>query len=236
MHIRLALVVVLFLHVATHALAQPPKANALTDEEAANGWILLFDGKNPLELLIAGDSEIVEGVLVVGGERPSRVEVKPRLGNHFELRLEYLTEGVKHIDVKTAHRSFLESGFVSGSLERRSKNKDEWIEIIYTGNYDPRTDARSVDAQFRAVGEAAFTKRGIGDGLGAHATIFSFEIPAGSKFYLRNIKLKTDPAAPDLFLPIIAGIVLVLAILGLVLLMRLRRKKGTASEASLQEP
>ncbi|HMF16264.1 MAG TPA: hypothetical protein VKE98_03615 [Gemmataceae bacterium] len=230
MHMRLTLAVVAFLHVATHAPAQAPKANALTDEEAANGWILLFDGKNPLELLNEGDSEIVDGVLVVGGERPSRVEVKPRLGNHFELRLEYRTEGAKHIDVKAAHKSFFEYGFSSGSLDRRSKNKDEWIEIIYTGAYDPGTDARSVDSQFRAVGEAVFTKRGIGGGTGAKNTIFSFEIPAGSKFYIRNIKLKTDPAAPDLFLPIIAGIVLVLAILGLILLMRLRRKKETASE------
>src|SRR5262249_41479003 len=107
--------------------------------------------------------------------------------------------------------------------------KDEWIEIIYTGNYDPRTDQRSYDSQFRVVGEAAFAKRGIGGGLGAHATIFSFEVPSGSKFYLRNIKLKTDPVSPDLFLPILAGIVLILAVLGLIFLIRLRRKKGPRS-------
>ena len=229
MLMRAIVVMVFFLLSAPLARAQEAKDNTLTPEEAAQGWILLFDGKKPLELLIEGDSEIVDGVLVIGGNRPSRVEIKPRLGNHFELRMEYRTEGAKHIDVKTAHKSFFEHGFTSGSLERRSKNKDEWIEIIYTGNYDPRTDARSVDAQYRAVGEAGFTKRGLGGGLGAHATIFSFEVPAGSKFYLRNIKLKTDPVSPDLLLPILAGIVLILAVLGLIFLIRLRRKKEPRS-------
>src|SRR5262249_5699144 len=137
---RILFATMVVLLYASRSSAQERKSNTLTPEEVAQGWILLFDGKKPLELLIEGDSEIVDGVLVIGGTRPSSVEIKPRLGNHFELHLEYRTEGAKHIDVKTAHRSFFEHGFSSGSLDRRSKNKDEWIEIIYTGNYDPRTD------------------------------------------------------------------------------------------------
>src|SRR6266849_954090 len=106
MLLRIIVVSVFLLLSAPQVRAQEAKKNSLTPEEAAQGWILLFDGKNPIELLIEGDSEIVHGVLVIGRKRPSRVEVKPRLGNHFELRLEYRTEGAKHVNVKMAHRGF----------------------------------------------------------------------------------------------------------------------------------
>jgi hypothetical protein len=205
--------------------AQEPKPNTLTAEERKQGWILLFDGKNPLELLIEGDSEIVDGVLVVGGKRPSRVEIKPRLGNHFELRLEYRTEGLHHIGVRTAFNTFFESGSGGGSLFPRSEHQADWIEIVYDGNYDARANQRSLESQYRRVGEDAFKKQGISGGTGSRAIIFSFEVEADSKFFLRNIKLKTDPVPPDLLLPIVAGIVLVLAIIGFFFLIRMRRKK-----------
>jgi hypothetical protein len=215
-----------FLLLAPSVLAQEQKPNTLTAEEEKQGWILLFDGNNPLELLIEGDSEVVDGVLVIGGNRPSRVEIKPWLGDHFELRMEYRTHGAKHIDIKIGHGSY-----VYGSIEPRSKDKDEWIETIYIGNYDPRTDARWVDAKLRAVGEATFTEQPVGGHrIGAKKTMFAFEIPAGSKFFLRNIRLKTDQVLPDLLLPILAGIVVLLAVLGLYFLIRLRRQKGTTEK------
>lgn len=216
--------------------AQEAKHNTLTPEEAAQGWILLFDGENPIELLIDGEWEVADGVLVIGGKGPSRVEVKPRLSSHFELRLEYRTEGAKYINVKTAYKkgSFFgrSSGFSSTGLERQSKDKTEWIEIIFNGNYDPKTDRRSIDSKCRAVGEVGFTKQGHGGGLGEQNTIFSFEVPAGSKFFLRNIKLKSDPVEAEPTDPlwlILSGLVALLAILGLFLLIRLRRKSRTTT-------
>src|SRR5262249_13008465 len=76
---RILFVTMVVLLYASRSSAQERKSNTLTPEEVEQGWILLFDGKNPLELLIEGDSELVDGVLVVGGNRPSRVEVRPRL-------------------------------------------------------------------------------------------------------------------------------------------------------------
>ncbi len=235
---RIIVVAVFLLLSAPGLRAQEAKKNALTPEEAAQGWILLFDGKNPIELLVEGDSEIVDGVLVIGGNRPSRVEVKPKMGHEFELRMEYRTEGAKYINVAGAYKEglFGESGSSSTGLERRSKNKADWIEIIFNGKYDQRTDQRFVDSQYKGVGDVAFIKKGLFGGAGARNIILSFDVPAGNKFFLRNLKLKTNPVPRDPLWLIFSISVAALAIFALILLIWFRRKKGTAPEGTVQGP
>ncbi len=62
------------------------KANALTPEEIASGWLLLFDGETTFGWHVDGDVRAGNGVLVLGGPRASRVMFP---FNQFELRLEF---------------------------------------------------------------------------------------------------------------------------------------------------
>jgi hypothetical protein len=182
------------------AQAQP---NTLTKEEIADGWILGFDGTSTTGWNIQGDAKVVDGVLVLGGVGPTRAQATPLLGRTFQLRLEYRTEKgnwvpakpgwVIPIEIGWETRGVLARGFHSGTLERQSKDQGEWIEIIYTGEFDPANGTRQEKSRCRAVGEAAFVTRELGGTNLTGGTSFTIEIPAGAKLHVRNVKLQTEP-------------------------------------------
>lgn len=177
--------------------AQEAKRNTLTADEATQGWVLLFDGSTTSGWTSQGDAAVVDGALVIGGPRATRVSAIAPLGSNYELRLEYRTEGGGPIIVGLDWRHLMGSGHVATSLNRLSKNDSEWIEIIFKGQYDPHKNERTVTAKYRALGEPVFATQGIGGGTGDRVTTIGFEMPAGNKLYLRNVKLKTDPVSAD---------------------------------------
>lgn len=178
---------------AAPAHAQP---NTLTKEEIADGWILGFDGTSTTGWNIQGDAKVVDRVLVLGGAGPTRAQVTPLLGSVFELRFEYRTEG-KVSNTGWETRTFLGRSYSSVDLDRQSKDAEEWIEIIYKGEFDPANGMRSVKSQCRTLGEPAFVARGEIMGTTATGSMsVTFEIPAGSRLHLRNVKLHTEPRDP----------------------------------------
>src|SRR5437762_2299064 len=79
----------------------PPKANTLTPKEAADGWILLFDGEatfgwnGPLLATnpnrygpLSGGAKVEAGVLHLGGEKEVSVWSSAAFGD-FRLEFEY---------------------------------------------------------------------------------------------------------------------------------------------------
>jgi hypothetical protein len=51
------------------AAADVPKPNTLTAKEAADGWLLLFDGETTAGWKIDGDAKVADGALVLGGDK-----------------------------------------------------------------------------------------------------------------------------------------------------------------------
>jgi len=205
--------------------AQAP-ANALTAEEAAQGWTLLFDGKDHSGLIIEGEAQVVNGVLSVGGARESSVRLK--LGNNYELRLEYRFEGKEFIvNSERNRRPWGRSGY--GNTFHGSG--DQWREGIFTGIYDQQTATHSDTARCRLPGEPAFGQDGFeGNGIGGdRGGALVLQIPAGEKLYLRNIKLKSDPIPPDLLWVYISGILIGVLIAVIILVFLFRKRPSSAS-------
>jgi hypothetical protein len=88
---RLAFVLLL---TAVPAFAEEKaKPNRLTQKEIADGWILLFDGETTFGWKAEGEAAVKDGVLVLGGERASRVESTGTL-DAIELQFEYSSDNV----------------------------------------------------------------------------------------------------------------------------------------------
>jgi hypothetical protein len=68
-----ALPLLLALLAAGPASAADPKPNALTPQEVADGWLLLFDGESTFGWKTEGDVAVKDGAIVVGGSGEARL-------------------------------------------------------------------------------------------------------------------------------------------------------------------
>lgn len=59
-----------------------PKPNTLTPKEAADGWLLLFDGETTFGWKIDGDAKVKDGVLLLGGGKATTATFTTRLGSY----------------------------------------------------------------------------------------------------------------------------------------------------------
>ncbi len=67
----LSSVIALVFTLPVSAADEQPKPNTLTPKEIAEGWILLFDGETTFGWKIEGEAKVVDGALVLGGEKPT---------------------------------------------------------------------------------------------------------------------------------------------------------------------
>lgn len=68
--------------------ADVSKANALTPQEIADGWLMLFDGETTYGWQAEGDAAVKDGLLVVGGPKPTRLTSSFQAPDYV-FRLEY---------------------------------------------------------------------------------------------------------------------------------------------------
>jgi hypothetical protein len=228
---RYASYLFIFLLSVAPVQAQPDaKLNTLTPEEIAQGKVLIFDGKTKAGWIIEGDAEVKDGVLILGGSQKTRARIATELSPYFELHLEYSTANNQHIQLGIQHRHFLGHGGGSSSLDRTSKKQGEWIEAIYWGKDAPGGNGWERTSKWRVLGDPAFTEQPLGGSSSLPDGVsFSFEIPAGQKLYLRNVRLKTEPvdSFPWLLVLAVGAVVLVLIVTVLVVVIKKRRKTPT---------
>jgi hypothetical protein len=146
--------------------ADKGKVNALTAMEVADGWISLFDGQTSFGWKIDGKSTVTNNALVIDADTDASLKTTTRF-HAFELRYEIRTAG------KPAR---IELG---SSLTTVKAN--EWTDIW------SRRQAGLVLSEVR--GNAQFEERMPGRGSGG-PTAIRFHISAGSKLYLRNVRLR----------------------------------------------
>ena len=151
-----------------------PKHNTLADKEKAAGWILLFDGRETKGWKVEGEAKAVDGVLVVGGDKPATIKTVDTFGDR-ELRFEYRTEGKKKdICVTMVRVPLLGSG---------NDKKHVWNELNLTA------EGKIIRSEDKAPGgDYQNLKITLGEERGN--TPVDFEVPAGAKLFLRNVKLK----------------------------------------------
>jgi hypothetical protein len=162
----------------TARAADEPKPNTLTPKEAAEGWILLFDGETAFGW--DGEAKVDQGALVIGGAK----DVRLRLTSAFDqcvLEGEWRLEG-SAASATWSDRGRIEFGEVNDgpawgrlSLTVKERSVDKLVE---GGAKKSRT--RVIDA-FR--GEML-------PRTPMPPTQPTFNVRAGSKLFLRNLKLK----------------------------------------------
>ncbi len=75
-----------------------PVADMLTKAQMQEGWICLFDGQTPFGWKIDGDGKVVDGALVLGGEKATTAETTTRFGQ-LDLKLKYSLAGDKPCEI-----------------------------------------------------------------------------------------------------------------------------------------
>jgi hypothetical protein len=158
-------------------------SNALTPEEVADGWTMLFDGETTKGWHIDGEATIEDGLLVLGGDRATTA-TSAGLLEDFELRCDYRfvagQEGL--LEMK---RDGSGSSYGLGYL---TPKPGAWNRAVYTRKGGQSSlvcqPLRKPLLQWVNMGPAQGTE-------GGGPVHISFNVGfAGSKLALRNIKLK----------------------------------------------
>jgi len=92
---RLAIWFALAITALPGLAADAAKPNTLTPKEAADGWLLLFDGATTFGWKVDGTAEVKDGALVVGGDKATTITTTTAFpGGNVTLQLVSATPGV----------------------------------------------------------------------------------------------------------------------------------------------
>ncbi len=155
---RLLLATVLFLFAVPAHAADEPKPNTLTPKEAADGWLLLFDGETTFGWTIDGEAKVEDGVLVLGGPKATKAETTTAFdwnSSPYALEMELRWAG-------TMPPAFLMDGSML-RLTAEAKTKFVPQKVVVTSNKQLRPPPPAPQ---------------------------SFEVPAGSKLFVRNLRYR----------------------------------------------
>lgn len=158
--------------LASCLLADDDKNNTLTEKEKADGWVLLFDGKETKGWKVDGDAKVADGLLVVGGDKLAKIRTESTYGK-FELRFEYRNGG------KAKGFPLVMGMGLSGALGGK---EDFWNEVTVTGEAKTIQGKDKVSDTFTILLKSQRKQE---------KTSIDFQVPAGGTISLRNIKFKT---------------------------------------------
>jgi hypothetical protein len=169
--------------------ADPPKPNTLTPQESADGWLLLFDGETTFGWNVTGEAKVDDGVLVLGGDKETTVKLS---FGYFEAYWERRWEGKDQPRcVLTAHgkKGGTPSTAGMGFSHATAAGKVQWAKEHWKVQADPTVTVSS-DSRVNGSTES---------GMVIDTTIkfapdcriaVDVTVPAGTKLFLRNVKLK----------------------------------------------
>jgi hypothetical protein len=169
--------------------ADAPKPNALTAQEVADGWLLLFDGRTTFGWHVEGDAKTADGALVLGGAKPTKVRLEAGFGP-CEYRMEFRLEG------KDAEFRWCQGappiGF--GAYDDKKPGWGAYTLTVHENASSYRLRSSTGDLGVEANGSPFGTKGNQmtppGEKMVEQVVGPAFEVPAGSKLLLRSIKLK----------------------------------------------
>jgi hypothetical protein len=192
------------------ALRAQDAAKMFEEVEKQAAWTDVFDGATIDNLQIDGVFSIKDGVLILGGGRQTRLQIKTPLGDEFKLLLECRFDGPAAPSVRLATRSFLAQGESGMSMVGTSA---EWQEMLYIRKKDPGRGTFAMDTLTRKVADKAIQSAG---GIGGSGTpTLSWDVPAGTTLTIRKMRLQTNAPVNSSGGLYGALIVLTLVILGI---------------------
>jgi hypothetical protein len=207
------------------AIRAQDAAKVFEDVEKETAWTELFDGATTNNLQIDGDFSLNDGVLVLGGARQTRLQIKAPLGDQFKLLLECRFDGPATPSVRLATRSFLAQGESGTSMVGTS---GEWQEMLYVRKKDPGRGTFAMDTLSRKVADKAIQSAG---GMGGSGTpTLSWDVPAGTTLTIRKMRLQTTPppSSSGLYIALIVLTLVILAVAGLGWFLNRRRNPHAA--------
>jgi hypothetical protein len=220
------------LAVGLFALLAAVPAGQLTPEEAATGWVVLFDGQDFSRLLVDGDTKVADGVLVIGGSGKATLRIRQDLGEDFELLLECRVDGPGTLMFQGESQGMMGSAVGAQGLFSAGgqPGPQEWRELRCRCKRNGNGD--SYDLRLERLTPEGKTDYSSGMGLTALGPpVVSFEVPAGTRLLVRGAKVRPEPLAGRWwktlwgFAAILVAVLLVLVVGVLVVVRRMRRRE-----------
>lgn len=164
--------------------ADPPKPNTLTQQEIADGWLLLFDGESTLGWAADGDVLVKDGELLFSSKtKPGKISRHP-LPLPLEIQFDYQSESPFMIEFGPVENpaGFGRGGDANTWLTRRVRYYREGKDIVYSCLDGKDGMATEVGNETRSPAPAGSADRAV--------RFYSSEnTPARA----RNIKFRTQP-------------------------------------------
>jgi hypothetical protein len=184
----------LLLACLASAAPDPAKPNALTPQESADGWLLLFDGTTTFGWTTDGEAKAEKGALVLGGSKKTSVTLE--LG-YFQAVWELRWEGKSSPQrIVTSFKGDAVDGKVEGGLSSLARNgKILWTTERWSVRPNPGSAASSTtevrtESKGRMVMESAYHF------YPDRRIVVQLKIPERTRLYLRNVKVKPTGLQP----------------------------------------
>jgi hypothetical protein len=168
--------------------ADDPKADPLTPKEIADGTLRLFDGESTFGWTIDGEAAVADGCLILGGTKPTIARTNTHFGD-FLVTFDYLGGGKDKGGASTEFQ-------IENPVLRRGVGKEytsypafmylptaraSWLQASY--------EVRTVDGKRLEKGDNGVSRVECkGEAVGPFQV--AFQVPAGVKLQLRNIRLR----------------------------------------------
>jgi hypothetical protein len=164
-----------------------PKVH-LSPKEIEEGWILLFDGETTFGWRIDGQSKVENGQLVLGGDKHTTASPKTLFGRECLIRLDSRAEGNQRPNIfLTSRRHYSRKGSpATKDFYVNSVLPKEWQE--YTAEAKYNAGQAQIGLQISTGGQPTTTGTIVTSD--PSTTSLRIDVPAGSKVFIRNIKVK----------------------------------------------
>jgi hypothetical protein len=192
------LLTTIVLAAALPACAAQEKArpNTLTPQEIADGWLLLFDGETTFGWRVDGEARAEHGLLVLGGGKATTATME---FGYFEASWELRWDGPgEPRRVLTAFRGAQSDGEAATPFSHARV----WGKVLWTAERwrvrpdpDPQVTVSSTAEVTGSIPGGTALESTFGFRAGRRIVV-RLEVPAGTRLYLRNVKLKPEGLKP----------------------------------------
>jgi hypothetical protein len=163
-----------------------PRPDTLTPHEIAEGWLLLFDGETTFGWKVKGQARVEDGVLVLGGDRPTTAECTSGF-DQLEARLDFRWKAAGGGGGRP--RVSWWDADAGVSFPPPGWQKDDWGRGVIRVKADG-DECRLQSPPGDVASDVASLKRDLPHRGAAGSAHITFHVPAGTRLELRAVTLR----------------------------------------------